>query len=229
MVPLFSKIIFEHNGTIDKYVGDMVMAFWGAPIDDDQHANHAVRAALEMLEKVEQLKPEFKALGLPEISIGIGLNTGPMNVGDMGSSYRRAYTVLGDAVNLGSRLEGVTKFYGVKLLVGEKTSELADEFVCRAIDRIKVKGKTSAITAYEPLAKVGKLEGAGLALFQLYNESLNAYYRKQWPEAILLFSELMVADESHQKLYQQYLERIEQLKTVDLPDDWDGVYEHLTK
>ncbi|MCH7672481.1 MAG: adenylate/guanylate cyclase domain-containing protein, partial [Proteobacteria bacterium] len=104
-------IIFDHSGTIDKYVGDMVMAFWGAPIDDDKHRSHAILAALEMLDKVEALKPEFREQGFPEVNVGIGINTGIMNVGDMGSTYRRSYTVLGDAVNLGSRLESLTKFY----------------------------------------------------------------------------------------------------------------------
>ena len=224
-----TQIIFENNGTIDKYVGDMVMAFWGAPIEDSQHANHAVRAALAMLEKVEQLKPEFKAMGLPEINIGIGLNTGPMNVGDMGSSYRRAYTVLGDAVNLGSRLEGVTKYYGVKLLIGEKTTQLADQFISRAVDRIKVKGKTSAITAYEPLAEIGALNGKELVDFQRYNKAISAYYQKNWVRATLLLRLLVFADDSHRALYQEYLKRIEQLKEVTLPESWDGVYEHLTK
>ncbi len=99
----------------------MVMAFWGAPIDDDNHRNNAILAAINMQVITERLKAEFKEMGLPEANIGVGLNTGPMNVGDMGSSYRRSYTVLGDAVNLGSRLESITKFYGSKILIGEET------------------------------------------------------------------------------------------------------------
>ena len=94
----------------------MAMAFWGAPIDDDEHSSHAILAAREMLDQVEALKPEFREQGFPEVNVGIGINTGVMNVGDMGSTYRRSYTVLGDAVNLGSRLESLTKFYGIKLL-----------------------------------------------------------------------------------------------------------------
>lgn len=114
-----TTIIFDNNGTVDKYVGDMVMAFWGAPLADKNHRRNAVSAALAILDKVEQLREELPAKGFPAIDIGIGINSGMMNVGDMGSVYRRAYTVLGDSVNLGSRLEGLTKFYGLKLLIGE--------------------------------------------------------------------------------------------------------------
>ena len=137
-------IIFEHNGTIDKYVGDMVMAFWNAPLLDANHAEHAIDAALSMLQKVEELKIT-SAKGLPEVNIGVGINTGFMNVGDMGSVYRRTYTVLGDAVNLGSRLESITKFYGVKLLVGEGTYDLAPQFLYRLVDKIIVKGKREPV------------------------------------------------------------------------------------
>ncbi|MEX0619278.1 MAG: adenylate/guanylate cyclase domain-containing protein, partial [Pseudohongiellaceae bacterium] len=116
-----TEIIFEYSGTIDKYVGDMVMAFWGAPLEDRDHRRNAMASALKMLTKVDELKPHFREKNLPEVNIGVGINTGIMNVGDMGSTYRRAYTVLGDAVNLGSRLEGLTKLYGNRLLGGEET------------------------------------------------------------------------------------------------------------
>ena len=224
-----TQIIFNNEGTIDKYVGDMVMAFWGAPVDDRDHANHAVKAALAMLDKVEELKVEFKTLGLPEINIGIGLNSGLMNVGDMGSNYRKAYTVLGDAVNLGSRLEGITKFYGVKLLVGEDTKKLADQFEYRTIDKIKVKGKTKAIVAYEPVGKKGELPRELKENLQCFNKGLQAYYAKDWLAAKNYFKDLLARDNSHTKLYQQYLHRIQQLQDTTLPEDWDGVYEHLTK
>jgi adenylate cyclase len=140
-----TKIIFENSGTIDKYVGDMVMAFWGAPLEDLNHRENSVKAALLMLEKVEELRPIFLEKGYPEIAIGIGVNSGMMNVGDMGSIYRRSYTVLGDAVNLSSRLEALTKFYGIKLLVGEAAIKGLDGFLFRHIDRVKVKGKIKAV------------------------------------------------------------------------------------
>ena len=139
-----TEIIFKYQGTIDKYIGDLIMAFWGAPLFDKKHAEHAITAALEMQETVAHLKPAFSARGWPEINIGVGLNSGVMSVGDMGSQYRRNYTVLGDAVNLGSRVEGLTKFYGVNLMVTEATQKDQKKFIFRQLDRVRVKGKKMA-------------------------------------------------------------------------------------
>ena len=135
-----TRIIFEQRGTIDKYVGDMIMAFWGAPVHDNNHQQHAVEAAMAMLNQLAKMQPEFSERNWPEVNIGIGINTGMMNVGDMGSEYRRAYTVIGDAVNLGSRLEGLTKYYGVQLIVSETTAAGLDGILLRRLDRAKVKG-----------------------------------------------------------------------------------------
>ncbi len=170
-------IIFEHNGTIDKYVGDMVMAFWNAPLLDANHAEHAIDAALSMLQKVEELKITFAAKGLPEINIGVGINTGFMNVGDMGSVYRRTYTVLGDAVNLGSRLESITKFYGVKLLVGEGTYDLAPQFLYRLVDKIIVKGKREPVCVYEPVCRLEDASESRIQRVEQYNTALAHYTR----------------------------------------------------
>ena len=146
-----TEVIFQHHGTIDKYVGDLVMAFWNAPLDDADHATHAVQAALAMQERMKTLRETFRAEGLPELHIGIGINTGMMNVGDMGSRYRRAYTVLGDAVNVGSRLEGLTAVYGVPILVSDTTREQAAGFMWRRVDIVRVKGRTQALTVSQPL------------------------------------------------------------------------------
>ena len=127
------------------------MAIWGAPLDDKQHAHNGILSAIEMQKATLKLSRAFVARGLPEIKIGIGLNTGIMNVGDMGSSYRRAYTVLGDAVNLGSRLESITKFYGAEILVGERTAQRCPDIAFSFIDRIQVKGKDEPIAVYKPL------------------------------------------------------------------------------
>ena len=121
-----TKIIFNHQGTIDKYVGDMVMAFWGAPIKDPQHAQKAVKSALDMQQMINHLQDNFTKIGISKVAAGIGIHTGEMNVGDMGSEYRKAYTVLGDAVNLGSRLEGVNKMYGTKIMVSQDTKDMCD-------------------------------------------------------------------------------------------------------
>ena len=143
-------IIFEHNGTVDKCVGDMAMAFWGAPLLDKNHRYNGVNAALHVIDAVEKLCDEFIAKDFPKVKIGVGINSGMMSVGDMGSVYRRVYTVLGDAVNLASRLEGLTKFYGVKFLVGEQTLTGLEGFFCRLIDKVKVKCKGKAVKIYLP-------------------------------------------------------------------------------
>ena len=223
-----TQIIFDNGGTIDKYVGDMVMAFWGAPLDDEFHAENAIKAGLRMLEEVERLKEEFKNADLPEINVGIGINTGLMNVGDMGSSYRRAYTVLGDAVNLGSRLEGVTKFYGAKLLIGEKTQEQSPSFLCRTIDRIRVKGKTEPITVYEPLCYVDDASEELQDQVARFHLALDHYFFQRWDEATRIILKLKKDDPSCH-LFTLYLNRIHQLRFSNLSVDWDGVYTHITK
>ncbi len=224
-----TQTIFDHKGTIDKYVGDMVMAFWGAPLEDSDHATNAVAAGFSMLKITEELKPELEARGLPEIRVGIGINTGTMNVGDMGSTFRRAYTVLGDAVNLGSRLEGVTKFYGVRMLVGEETrKEAGDQFIFRLVDRIQVKGKDEAIAVYEPLGRKGEISLDVQAELDSWHRALEHYVGQRWNRAEDLVREL-ASSAPDVKLYEIYLERIASLREQDLPEDWDGTFRHLSK
>lgn len=222
-----TKEIFDYHGTIDKYVGDMVMAFWGAPVDDPDHRKNAVEAALKMQEVTEALKAEFKEKGLPEINIGVGVNTGFMNVGDMGSSYRRAYTVLGDAVNLGSRLESITKFYGAKILIGEDTFDHITGIVCRFVDKIQVKGKEEAIRVYEPLGLEGQVSSAILDEIKQYEHAYQLYLQRQWEAAQMAFKALFSA--GGLKLYEVYIERIESLQHETLPEDWDGTFRHTSK
>ena len=224
-----TRIIFESRGTIDKYVGDMIMAFWGAPLHDDQHALHAIEAGLGMLAETERLKQEFLAEKLPEINIGVGCNTGPMNVGDMGSAYRRSYTVLGDAVNLGSRLEGTTKFYGVKLVVGETTrAHAGDVFLFRELDLVKVKGKVQAIRVYEPICRADEATEEVRQELTAYHEALSDFRSRRWERAQAAFASLQrTCPERH--IYQLYLERIEYLSADDPGEAWDGVYERKEK
>ncbi|MGR6871108.1 CHASE2 domain-containing protein [Pseudomonas sp. HK3] len=222
-----TKEIFDRNGTIDKYVGDMVMAFWGAPIDDDNHRGHAVLAALNMQRITEELKTVFKKEGLPEVNIGVGVNTGLMNVGDMGSSYRRSYTVLGDAVNLGSRLESITKFYGAKILIGEDTFDHINGFVCRFMDRIQVKGKEEAIRVYEPLGLEGEVAQSVLDEIKQYDDAYQLYLQQKWDDAHKAFTALLEANPL--KLYDVYIERINDLKGQTFPPEWDGTFRHTSK
>ncbi|MCC2606034.1 CHASE2 domain-containing protein [Planctobacterium marinum] len=222
-----TETIFTHQGTIDKYVGDMVMAFWGAPLDDPRHAQNAVETAFEMLRITARLRKEFKADGLPEVKVGIGINTGDMNVGDMGSTFRKAYTVLGDAVNLGSRLEGLTKFYGVELLVSEATINQCEGIPHRRIDRVKVKGKNEAVAIVEPIAPE-RINDAFEQELTAYHKAYDSYLAQQWQQASEQFKQLTEANPKD-ILYTLYLERIELLKDQTLPDDWDGSYTHTSK
>jgi len=223
-----TKIIFENNGTIDKYVGDMVMAFWGAPLEDKRHRENAITAALLMLDMVEELNPVFKARNYPEIAIGIGINSGMMNVGDMGSVYRRSYTVLGDAVNLSSRLEGLTKYYGIKLLVGEAAVKDLDGFLMRHNDRVKVKGKIKAVDCYEPICASKQAVAELTERVAAYHKALESYFAQDWDDAENRLKALQ-EKEPNAKLYKVYLERIEILREEVLPEDWDGSFTHTSK
>ena len=223
-----TKIIFENSGTIDKYVGDMVMAFWGAPLEDLNHRENSLKAALLMLEKVEELRPIFLEKGYPEIAIGIGVNSGMMNVGDMGSIYRRSYTVLGDAVNLSTRLEALTKFYGIKLLVGEAAIKGLDGFLFRHIDRVKVKGKIKAVDCFEPMCTLDKADAELHLRVSDYHKALDYYYGQDWDRAENILKALQQS-EPDALLYRLYLERIEVLREQVLAEDWDGSFTHTSK
>ncbi len=223
-----TRIIFEQRGTIDKYVGDMIMAFWGAPLTDSAHRQHAVEAALAMLDKVVEMRPELSERNWPPIEIGVGINTGMMNVGDMGSEYRRAYTVIGDAVNLGSRLEGLTKYYGVRLIVSETTASGLDGIELRCLDRVKVKGKNEPVTIYEPVGKTAALAGALVDEISESNRALDYYFAGDLESARTAFQALQDAMPDR-KLYALYLKRIEELHSQGVPDGWNGVFEHTSK
>ena len=207
----------RYRGTLDKYIGDAIMAFWGAPVDDAEHARNGVLAALEMQKQCGPLNQRLAARGWPALHIGVGVNSGTVRVGDMGSRIRRAYTAMGDAVNVASRLEGRTKIYGVGILVGEATRARVKDVVFREIDRVKVKGKEEAITIYEPLG----LEGDSGEL-ELWEAALRAYRARAWDEAEMKLLDL------HRMtpvcgLYEMYLKRIELLRRNAPPPDWDGV------
>ena len=223
-----TEIIFNKHGTIDKYVGDMIMAFWGAPLHDADHAKHAIDGALAMLEKVDAMKPEMDALGYPPINLGVGLNTGMMNVGNMGSEFRRAYTVLGDAVNLSSRLEGLTKQYGVKLIVGENTREGQDSYIFRRLDKVQVKGKTEPVVIYEPICKTEVADDELLATLEQHETALDHYYAREWTEAKAIFKQLKENDPD-KMIYSIYLDRMSSMNELLLTEDWDGTFEHTSK
>jgi adenylate cyclase len=207
----------RHRGTLDKYIGDAIMAFWGAPVEDAAHARNGVLAALDMQKQCDALNARFAARGWPTLKIGVGVNSGTVRVGDMGSRLRRAYTAMGDAVNVASRLEGRTKGYGVGILVGEATRSRVQDVVFREIDRVKVKGKDEAVTIYEPVG-----QGADKTELSLWDEALRAYRALQWDaaEATLMNLRRMNPDCG---LYAVYLQRNAEMRRNPPPPQWDGV------
>jgi len=227
LTPLTS-VIHENRGTIDKYMGDAIMAFWGAPLEDENHARHALQAGYDMIERLQALKHEFRERGWPEINVGVGINTGEMSVGNMGSEFRMAYTVLGDTVNLGARLEGLTKNYGVDIIVNETTKEAVPEYFYMKLDRVRVKGKNEPVTIYEPVALIGEISAEEEMELDEYDKALKFYYSKDWGRAKSKFN-LLKESYSSKKIYDIYLERINNYINEPPSGSWDGVFTHTTK
>ncbi len=227
LTPL-SAVISNHHGKVDKYMGDCIMAFWGAPMPEPRHAYYAVLSGLEMQHKLSELQPHFKERGWPPIHIGVGINTGRVSVGNMGSEVRVAYTVMGDAVNLASRLEGITKEYGAGVLVGETTKEEAPEFVYRELDLVRVKGKDKPVAIFEPLGLVGEVGQAVMEEIKLFQQALRLYRKQDWDRAELqLFNLQKMAPNS--KLYAVYAERVVHYRNNPPGENWDGVFVFKTK
>lgn len=223
-----SRIIRQHNGTIDKYMGDCVMAFWGAPVELPNHAELAVRAAMALSAEVKQINLEHQKAGLPEIGVGIGLNTGVMAVGDMGSEVRQAYTVIGDSVNLGSRLEGLSKTYGVDMVVSESTRKACPAVVWQELDKVQVKGKEAAVSIFYPICTKALLSDAQRQELQLWAQALKAYRSQDWDACELAL--LNVRRMNDKKfLYALFADRIHALKQLPQHSQWDGVTRFETK
>jgi adenylate cyclase len=223
-----TTVIHHHGGTIDKYIGDAIMAFWGAPLPDPEHPSHAMAAALEMQAAAENLRGLFVAMGWPELHIGVGLNSGTMSVGNMGSRFRRAYTVLGDRVNLASRLEGLTKKYGVGVIVGEDTAACALDFAFREIDRVRVRGKHEPVSVYEPIGPLNQLTDAKREELARFANLAAAYRAGEWAEANRLCTELR-KEHPEDSIYALYQERIAFFMSTPPPADWDGVFTFTSK
>lgn len=222
-----TRIVQQQRGTIDKYIGDALMAFWNAPVEVDDHASRAVQVALDMQAALPQLNREFAARNWPEVKIGIGVNTGRMSVGNMGSAFRMAYTVMGDAVNLGSRLEGITKQYGVGILVTQATVEADPVHAFMKIDEVRVKGKALPVAIYEPL---GKKSGLPESLRQEAAEFEAAFVRYQaqdWEGAESALRSLNAR--TPRALYTIYLQRVAHFRAAPPVADWDGVFVFTAK
>lgn len=223
-----TEIIFKHRGTIDKYIGDLIMAFWGAPLKDKYHAQHALQSALEMRDKIKEMQPLIAERNWPDIQMGIGLNTGIMSVGDMGSRFRRNYTVLGDAVNLASRVEGLTKFYGVDIIATEATEQHHAKFVFRKLDKVRVKGKKTGVAIYELICTKAHLTPALEQELEKYHTALNHYFAQEWDAAENIMQPLHDTFPDT-KIYKLYLDRIKEMKSQPPADNWDGVFVHTSK
>jgi len=223
-----TSIIRSNRGTIDKYMGDCVMAFWGAPVETTEHAHLAVKSAMEMANAVRDINQEHRERGLPDIGIGIGLNTGSMCVGDMGSNIRRSYTVIGDAVNLGSRLEGLSKVYGVETVVSESTKLLATEIAWQELDLVRVKGKEVAVAIFLPVATLALLSQEVSSELKTWSAFLKAYRAQEWDQAdVLLMNVLRMNPKKY--LYQVYAERVASMRLLPFDPGWDGATNFETK
>lgn len=223
-----TELIFDHKGTIDKYVGDLIMAFWGAPMKDKGHAHNALAAALEMQEKIHKMAPELASHGWPPIDMGIGLNSGIMSVGDMGSKFRRNYTVLGDEVNLASRVESLTKYYGVHVMTTEHTQAGQKGFIFRHLDRVRVKGKQEGINIYEVVNKAKNLTPDLQQELEEHHRGMSCYFEQRFDEAAEVFTKLHDTF-PETKIYKLYMERLATFKETPPPSNWDGIYTHTSK
>jgi adenylate cyclase len=217
-----SLVIRDHRGTLDKYIGDAIMAFWGAPVADTEHARHGVLAALGMQARLLEVNELVRLRGWPPIRIGIGVNSGMMSVGDMGSRVRRAYTVMGDAVNLGSRLETLTRVYGVGIIVGQGTRDLVRDGVFRELDKVKVKGKDEPVAIFEAVGIEGSVGESLLAEIRLWHHCLKQYRAQDWDQAELSLLNLTRMNPDH-KLYKEFWERLMLMRSVPPGAGWDGV------
>lgn len=228
-----TKKILENQGTLDKYIGDAQMAFWNAPLDETKHCKDAVKAALEMLGSLDDFNREITAEGIPAFGMGLGINTGVVVVGNMGSDQRFDYTCLGDAVNLASRLEGQSKNYGVLIVLGPITAErLGDEYFTLELDCIAVKGKNEGVTIYTVFYNPSSI--VDLETWKTnreYHNLMLAHYRKQeWDKAIALVNDLKGEFAGGMdNYYDLWLERIEEMRNAGLPADWDGVFRATSK
>jgi len=218
-----SRIIAEERGTVDKYIGDAVMAFWGAPQPVENHAHCAARAALRCQQRLDELEHKWQQEGKPVFRARIGLNTGDIIVGNMGSAERLNYTVIGDAVNLASRLEGINKYYGTRIIVGEKTQQLiADQFATRLLDFVAVKGKSEAIRIYELVGEKGTVDEAARRFIAHYETAMELYRTQQWDEAEREFkAALSLRPDAAAELM---LSRIGQFRLKSPPPGWNGEY-----
>jgi adenylate cyclase len=223
-----TQIVFRHNGTLDKYIGDAVMAFWGAPFEEPGHATHACHSALEMIARLKEMQKKWKSEGRPVLDIGVGLSTGVASVGNMGSALRYGYTALGDTVNLSARLEGLNKEYATHILLSEATYLMVEDplLVFRELDLIRVKGKLQPVVLYELVASRGTPEGDAPGLeerLELFAQGRACYRERRWQDAQIVFEKLLERWPQDGPA-RMYLNRCGEYLVASPEEDWDGVY-----
>lgn len=224
-----TEIVFKNQGTLDKYMGDAIMAFFGAPISYNGHAKMACRCALQSVNKLFELQKEYERKGLPMIDLGIGLNTGDVSAGNMGSETVRSYTVMGDAVNLASRLEGINKQYGTRIILSEMTyEEVKDSFICREVDWVRVKGKVQPVKIYELIAENKVPNQQTADMLEWFQKGYALYHKKAWTESLVCFSKALDVNPKDE-VSKVYIERCQDYIETPPDADWDGVFVMKTK
>jgi len=225
-----TSLVFENHGTLDKYIGDAVMAFWGAPFEDEKHAAHGCNSALRMMQRVREMQRVWEASGKPKLDIGIGLNSGVASVGNMGSVLRYGYTALGDTVNLSSRLEGLNKDYGTHIIVNETTYAATREanFVYRELDVIRVKGKMQPVTIYELIGRRGEASDYGNAedvrmRLSEFSRGRELYHARRWEDAQKIFQAIL-DKRGEDGPSRMYWKRCQEYLFDEPPLGWDGVF-----
>jgi adenylate cyclase len=224
-----TAIVLAYEGFLDKYEGDAIMAIFGVPVDQPDHALRACQAALEMQDVLTLLRKKWRDEGKPEFCARIGINSGPMIAGNIGGAQRFDYTVIGDAVNLASRIEGVNKIYGTNILVSEFTRQLLDGIKTRELDFIRVKGKTEPVKIYEVIAPPQTtLDAPTVQKLDSYARGLQLYRQKKWDEAIAEFEKCLRLDpeDGPSKVF---IERCSFYRETPVSEDWDGVFEMESK
>jgi adenylate cyclase len=224
-----SDVILKVDGTVDKYIGDAIMSFWNAPVEQPEHAILACRAALGMQQREREIRPELEKLGARDLLTRIGLNSGTMAVGNMGSERKLNYTVLGDSVNFASRLEGANKFYGTQILMAESTANLVrGHVVMRQVDVLRVKGKRQPMAVFELMGDGAAAADAMKLLAERYGRAFDLYRRQQWDAAEAELTALL-AEHPNDGPATTLMARIAKFREEPPPADWDGVYEAKDK
>jgi len=225
-----TNIVLENNGIIDKYEGDAIMAEFGMPVPYEDHPQAACRTSLQMQKKLSEMRKKWKAEGRPELEARVGINTGDVIVGNMGSESVFDYTVMGDSVNLGARLEGANKMYNTKIMISEFTYEyIKNDFYTRPLDLIRVKGKNKPVAVFELIAERSEqLDSKYLEMLDAYHKGIQAYRTRKWSDAIDFFEFCLniYPEDYPSKLYRK---RCIEFKYNEPEPNWDGVFTMTTK